>query len=206
MANEKIHEYVDQVQTWELATTEVMIDSEVYDAPIDVWRSKKLRVRDLMSPFSTSNGAFLHLNNFVLPSVNTARPVPVGSPVVMNNMGINYDQFGQPSIMVPYMAGTYKVDVTMQVSRSSGGSSQQLSAWFRVNNNDVPYSNVHVNTVANTNFMEVTFSALLTVWPYDGIQVVVAVTDTGIYLHNELANGNVPHPATPACRVIITNA
>ena len=140
-----------------------------------------------------------------MPTANIPRPLPWAGQAINSNFGVQYDAFSQPSVLVPFKSGVYKFEVTLQVSRSSGGSNQQISSWFRYNGNDIPYSNVHINTVANSNYLVVQYSVIVNMNAYDNVQVMWSVTDTAIYLQAEPNNTGVPHPHTPSCRLLITN-
>lgn len=205
MANEKIHEYVDQVQVNEINDNQVYIDTDVYDYNVGDWVSKKLFVRDIYSPYAKCWASLFNNNNLTLPTTNTPRPLPWYNISVNSNIGIQSDGFGTPSYLVPFKSGAYKFEVTLQISRSSGGGSQQLSAWFRYNNNDISFSNQQINTMPNSNFLLVQFSAIVYMNAYDNVQVMWSVTDTGIYLQQQPSNVSVPYPITPSCRLLITN-
>jgi hypothetical protein len=202
MANEKIHEYVDQVGIYEIQNNDIMVDTEVFDG--SNWLSKKLLLKDSILPYYKSFGElFLTGFNWYPSGVNLPRPIPFNSSYVQNSIGIGYDAYGQPSIIQVVRGGYFQIDVTLQIARSSGGAVQELSLWLRQNGSDIPNSNMHVSVVANTNLLVVTYSKLVLISDYQNIQLMWSVTDANIYLKNEVANGSVPHPATSPARIII---
>jgi hypothetical protein len=202
MANEKIHEYVDQVGIYEIQNYDIMVDTEVFDG--SNWLSKKLLLKDSILPYYKSFGEFYMTGFNWFPSgTNLPRPILFNSAYVQNQIGIGYDAYGQPSIISVVKGGYFEVQATLQVARSSGGSVQELSLWLRQNGSDINDSNMHVSVVANTSLLVINYTKLVYIGDYQNIQLMWSVTDANIYLKNEFANGSVPHPATSPARIII---
>jgi hypothetical protein len=201
MANEKIHEYVDQVGLYEIQNYDIFVDTEVFDG--SNWLSKKLLLKDSILPYYKSFGELFLTGFNWFTALNVPRPIPFNSSYVQNQIGIGYDSFGQPSIISVVRGGYFEIEATLQVARSSGGAVQELSLWLRQNGTDIPNSNMHVNVIANTNLLVVTYSKLVMIGDYQNVQLMWSVTDANIYLKNEVANGSIPHPATSPARIII---
>jgi hypothetical protein len=98
--------------------------------------------------------------------------------------------------------GVFNVQFSAQLSRTSGGSSQQISIWFRKNGIDIPNSNTHLNVQANAGKLVAGWNYFFDLNQNDTIQIMYSVTSTTIQLLHENADLVVPHPATPS--VIVT--
>jgi hypothetical protein len=94
--------------------------------------------------------------------------------------------------------GVYNLQFSAQLSRTSGGSSQQISIWFRVNGTDIATSNTHLSVQANAGKLVAAWNYMLQCNANDEIQIMWAVTDTAVTLHYQAADLSVPHPATPS--------
>ena len=98
--------------------------------------------------------------------------------------------------------GVFNVQFSAQLSRTSGGSSQQISIWFRKNGINIPNSNTHLNVQANAGKLVAGWNYFFDLNQNDTIQIMYSVTSTTIQLLHENADLVVPHPATPS--VIVT--
>ena len=154
---------------------------------------------------SIKNTIFSNLARGSYYSVNNQIPTVANTPNSMEFSTIDFQsgvQLIASDTIKVLKDGVFNVQFSAQLSRTSGGSSQQISIWFRKNGSNVPNSNTHVNVQANA-------GKLVTAWNYffdlnqnDTIQIMYSVTSTAIQLLHENADLVVPHPATPS--VIVT--
>lgn len=99
--------------------------------------------------------------------------------------------------------GTYNVQFSAQLERTSGGASEQCMIWFRVNGIDVINSNTHLTMQANAGKLVGAWNLFLQLVAGDRVQIMYAVTDTDITLLYEPSDLVIPHPATPSMIVTI---
>lgn len=155
--------------------------------------------------FNIKNTIFSSLARGSYYSVNNQIPTVPNTPNSMEFSTIDFQsgvQLIASDTIEVLKDGFFNVQFSAQLSRTSGGSSQQISIWFRKNGIDVPNSNTHLSVQANA-------GKLVTAWNYffdlnqnDTIQIMYSVTSTTIQLLHENADLVVPHPATPS--VIVT--
>jgi hypothetical protein len=97
--------------------------------------------------------------------------------------------------------GFYNIQFSSQIVRTSGGSDQQISIWFRKNGVDVPFSNSHLNVNSNNTKMIAAWNFMLYCNVNDEIQIMFSVTSTAIQLLAEPITAI--HPETPSTIVTI---
>jgi hypothetical protein len=128
----------------------------------------------------------------------------LNSSVIGNGISVVLDGSSLPTKIKPTKQGYFNIQFSAQISRTTGGSSQQVSIWLRKNGVDVPQSNTHLNVVANSNKSVASWNWFLSCNANDEIQIMWSVTDVAIQLLAEVANVVVPHPATPSLIVTIS--
>ena len=203
MANEKIHDYVDQVVGGEIRNNNIFIDTDT-EVTAGNWVSKKLLLADALSEFNTPFGDFYDTTTQIQTGANLVKAMQLNSSVTGNGISVVLDGSSLPTKIKPTKQGYFNIQFSAQLSRTTGGSSQQVSIWLRKNGVDVPQSNTHINVVANSNKSVASWNWFLGCNANDEIQIMWSVTDVAIQLLAELPNLVVPHPATPSLIVTIS--
>ncbi len=146
---------------------------------------------------SLGNGSYYSVNNQIATVANT--------PNSMEFSTIDFEsgvQLVASDTIEVLKNGVFNVQFSAQLSRTSGGSSQQISIWFRKNGIDIPNSNTHLNVQANAGKLVAGWNYFFDLNQNDTIQIMYSVTSTAIELLYQSADLAVPHPATPS--VIVT--
>ena len=203
MANEKIHDYVDQVVGGEIRNNNIFIDTDT-EVTAGNWVSKKLLLTDALSEFNTPFGDFYDTTTQIQTGANLVKAMQLNSSVIGNGISVVLDGSSLPTKIKPTKQGYFNIQFSAQISRTTGGSSQQVSIWLRKNGVDVPQSNTHINVVANSNKSVASWNWFLACNANDEIQIMWSVTDVAIQLFAEAPNLVVPHPATPSLIVTIS--
>jgi len=148
-----------------------------------------------------SEGVMKHNAHASYYSQFTQTATGANSPQVMEFSQIDFEQGVQwvsgNKIKVG-SDGVYNLQFSAQLSRTSGGSSQQISIWFRKNGTDIATSNTHLSVQANAGKLVAAWNYMLQCNANDEIQIMWAVTDTAVTLIYQAADLSVPHPATPS--------
>jgi hypothetical protein len=146
---------------------------------------------------SLARGSYYSVNNQIATVANT--------PNSMEFSTIDFEsgvQLIASDTIEVLKNGVFNVQFSAQLSRTSGGSTQQISIWFRKNGIDIPNSNTHLNVQANAGKLVAGWNYFFDLSQSDTIQIMYSVTSTAIQLLHENADLAVPHPATPS--VIVT--
>lgn len=117
------------------------------------------------------------------------------SSIIINNNGI-----GNPTRITMGINGTYNIQFSAQLSKTSGGDNK-ASIWLRKNGVDVAYSNTHVTMKANANYVVASWNFFVTATVGNYFEIMW-VQDGGISLLYEAPDLVTPHPATPS--IILT--
>jgi hypothetical protein len=193
MANE-IHNYPLEIYT--------IGDNDYLD--VDYWNgagydSSKLQGFNLKNTIfsSLARGSYYSVNNQIATLVNTPNSMEFSTIDFQSGVQL----IGSDTIEV-LKNGVFNLQFSAQLSRTSGGSSQQISIWFRKNGIDIPNSNTHLSVQANAGKLVSAWNYFFNLSQNDTIQIMWSVTNTAIQLLHENADLGVPHPATPS--VIVT--
>jgi hypothetical protein len=205
MANSKIHEYTDSATLSDVQNLPVLIDCEVEE--IGGWISKQLDVKNIIDASNDTMqrifGQYHDTTTQVHTVVNSAKAMELNSIVFNNGMSLVNDAFGKPTILRVASAGIYNLQFSAQINRTTGGSTERASIWFRQNGVDVPNSNTHVDVVANSKYLVASWNSFFNCSANTDIQLMWSVTTLAIKLLAELPDLLVPHPATPSLIVTI---
>jgi hypothetical protein len=189
MANE-IHNYPIEAY--------VIGDNDYFD--VDMWNGSGYDTAKLQG-FNIKNTIFSSLARGSYYSVNNQIPTSINSAIPMEFETIDFQSgiqlIGTDTIEV-LKNGVFNVQFSAQLSRTSGGSSQQISIWFRKNGFDIPNSNTHLSIQANAGKLVASWNYFFNLNQNDKIQIMFSVTSTAIELLFETPNLSVPHPATPS--------
>jgi hypothetical protein len=155
MANEKIHEYTDSATLSDVQNLPVVIDCEVQE--VGGWVSKQLDVKTIIDESNDTMrrtfGQYHDTTTQVHTVLNSPKAIELNSIVFNNGMSLVNDAFGKPTILRVPTAGIYNLQFSAQITRTTGGSVEKASIWFRQNGVDVPNSNTHVDVVANSKYL-----------------------------------------------------
>jgi hypothetical protein len=206
MANEKIHEYLDSTTLEDLDKRPVVIDCDVQEDDAS-WISKQLNFRTLFEFMNDSaqkiTGSFYHDGNQIHTSANVPKPMNIANTEWSNGISVTNDLSGNPSRIQVGSKGKYNLQFSAQLYRTSGGSNEQVSIWFRKNGVDIPNSNTHVNVVANSRYLVASWNFFVDCEQFDFIQIMWSVTNIAITIPSVAPDLIVPHPATPSLIVTI---
>jgi hypothetical protein len=155
--------------------------------------------------FNLKNTIFSSLGRGSYYSVNNQIPTVANTPNSMEFSTIDFEsgvQLIASDTIEVLKNGVFNVQFSAQLSRMSGGSTQQISIWFRKNGIDIPNSNTHLNVQANAGKLVAAWNYFFNLNQNDTIQIMYSVTSTAIELLYQSADLAIPHPATPS--VIVT--
>ncbi len=199
-----IHGYADFVSQQDLRESKVQIDTDVQN-PDGTWTSKQLSQWEFVDFIQKATSGFAAnfscVVNQTANAANTEYAIPIQSQEYNNGFGITNDGNGQPTLINVGVGGTYKVSVGLEITRTSGGNSQHIDTWFKVNGNPISNSNAHMVVQANSGHVVLPNENILFLNQGDKLQVMWAVSDVGIRLQYDGVTGL--HPANPAARITI---
>lgn len=167
-----------------LSATDLLLISEVTS---DGYASKSITGAEIRT--SNPYGLFVSLETQTTV-VNTPTPMRIAN--VLLNQDVNIAESSQ---MVVDQDGIYNVQFSAQIYRTSGGSTQHVDIWFRVNGVDVDNSNTKV-TVQNEYYHNPAWNLFVSLRAGDYVEIMWATTSSSIELIHE--NGNSIHPAIPS--------
>jgi len=167
-----------------LQTTDLL---EISEATPDGYTSKSITGAEMR--ISNPYGLFVSLETQTT-SVNT--PTPMRMADVLLNQGVNIAENSQ---MVVDEDGIYNVQFSAQIYQTSGGSTQHVDIWFRVNGIDIDNSNTKV-TIQTDHYHNPAWNLFVSLRAGDYVEIMWATTSTSIELIYE--NGNSIHPAIPS--------
>ena len=157
----------------------------------DGYISKSVTGLEVMQSVNTSNafGSFIDLNTQTT-SANTPTPMRMRETIMANDVSID-----EETKMVVEQEGIYNVQFSAQIYRTSGGSTQHVDIWFRVNGVDIDNSNTKV-TIQNDHYHNPAWNFFIRLNSGDYVEIMWATTASTIELIYE--NGSSIHPAIPS--------
>jgi hypothetical protein len=126
-------------------------------------------------------------------TANTPTAMLISQTGFLNNIAIS----GTTGIQVND-AGYYNLQFSAQLYRTSGGTSQHVDIWLRVNGTDVSNSNTRINVNNNSVYQVAAWNWFLYMAASETVEIMWATTDATIQLQSEVANLIIPHPETPS--------
>ena len=126
-------------------------------------------------------------------TANTPTPMLISQTGFLNNIALS----GTTGMQVND-AGYYNVQFSAQIYRTSGGTSQHVDIWLRVNGTDVSDSNTRINVNNNSVYDVAAWNWFLYLAASDVVEIMWSTTAATIQLQSEAANLIIPHPATPS--------
>ena len=156
--------------------------------------SKKMR-RDKLIETVVGNiplGSFYD-NTTQTATANTPTAMLISQSLYLNNISLS----GTTGMQVND-AGYYNVQFSAQIYRTSGGTSQHVDIWLRVNGTDVANSNTRINVNNNSVYHVAAWNWFVSLDASDTVEIMWATTAATIELRSEVANLIIPHPETPS--------
>lgn len=156
--------------------------------------SKKMR-RDKLIETVVGNiplGSFYD-NTTQTATANTPTAMLISQSLYLNNVALS----GTTGMQVND-AGYYNVQFSAQIYRTSGGTSQHVDIWLRVNGTDVANSNTRINVNNNSVYDVAAWNWFVSLDASDTVEIMWATTAATIELRSEVANLIIPHPETPS--------
>jgi hypothetical protein len=159
-----------------------------------VFVSKKMRRDKLVETIigNIPSGSFYE-NTTQTATANTPTAMLISQTGFLNNISLS----GTTGIQVND-AGYYNVQFSAQVYRTSGGTSQHVDIWLRVNGTDVSNSNTRINVNNNSIYHVAAWNWFVYLAASDTVEIMWATTSATIQLQSEVANLIIPHPETPS--------
>jgi hypothetical protein len=159
-----------------------------------VFVSKKMRRDKLVETIigNIPSGSFYE-NTTQTTTANTPTAMLISQTGFLNNISLS----GTTGMQVND-AGYYNVQFSAQVYRTSGGTSQHVDIWLRVNGTDVSNSNTRINVNNNTIYHVAAWNWFVYLAASDTVEIMWATTSATIQLQSEAANLIIPHPETPS--------
>ena len=127
-----------------------------------------------------------------VPGASTPRAMYYNSTFTIVNFQINNDAFGNPSIIQNSFGGVYNLQFSAQVFQSSGGGSDNIDIWIRLNGVDVNWSNTRLTLANNGHFVVASWNWVLGVKPLTEIQIMWATSGNSISLQSDPATAYSP--------------
>jgi hypothetical protein len=157
----------------------------------DGYISKSVTGLEVMESVKRSNafGSFIDLNTQTT-SANTPTPMRMRETITAKDVSID-----EGTKMVVEQDGIYNVQFSAQIYRTSGGSTQHVDIWFRVNGVDIDNSNTKV-TIQNDHYHNPAWNFFIRLNSGDYVEIMWATTANTIELIYE--NGSSIHPAIPS--------
>jgi hypothetical protein len=157
----------------------------------DGYISKSVTGLEVIESLKTLNafGSFIDLNTQTT-SANTPTPMRMSETTMAMDVSID-----EETKMVVEQDGIYNVQFSAQIYRTSGGSTQHVDIWFRVNGVDIDNSNTKV-TILNDHYHNPAWNFFIRLNSGDYVEIMWATTSNTIELIYE--NGSSIHPAIPS--------
>ena len=133
---------------------------------------------------------------------NTAYPMKLNSTdsTATSGFSIINDGLGNPTIIKAANAGIYNIAFSVQIQRTSGGSSETVNIWLKRNGSNLAWTNTFVNVQANAGYLVAAWNFLVQLDANSEAQLMWSTSSTTIQLVTGAATG--VHPETPS--VILT--
>jgi hypothetical protein len=158
----------------------------------DDYESKSVTGLEVMESVKRSNafGSFIDLNTQTTIA-NTPTPMRMSETTMAMDVSID-----EETKMVVEQDGIYNVQFSAQIYRTSGGTTQHVDIWYRVNGVDIDNSNTKITIANNGHFLVASWNFFIRLNSGDYVEIMWATTANTIELIYE--NGSSIHPAIPS--------
>jgi len=191
MADKKISQLPQK--TSPMGASDLLEVSEAQILP-GVFVSKKMRRDKLVETIigNVPSGSFYETSTQTT-TADTPTAMLISQTGFLNNIALS----GTTGMQVND-AGYYNVQFSAQLYRTSGGTSQHVDIWLRVNGTDVANSNTRINVNNNSVYDVAAWNWFVLLAASDVVEIMWATSAATIQLQSEVANLTIPHPATPS--------
>lgn len=133
-------------------------------------------------------------------AINTPTAMKFNSTdaVATNGISVANNGSGNPTRLTVTQTGTYNVQFSAQVYRTSGGTAETIDIWLRANGTNVPNTDTVVNLNNNGVYVVAAWNFFIYLTSSQYVELMWAVTATTIQLTQAPENLSVPHPAIPS--------
>jgi hypothetical protein len=158
----------------------------------DTYISKSVTGLEVMESVKKSNafGSFIDLNTQTTIA-NTPTPMRMSETTMAMDVSID-----EETKMVVEQRGIYNVQFSAQIYRTSGGTSQHIDIWFRVNGTDIDNSNTRMTVANNGHYLVASWNLFVPLNSNDYIEIIWSTTASTIILQSDTV-GTI-HPAVPS--------
>ena len=180
-------------KTTPMGASDLLEVSEAQFLP-NTFVSKKMRRDKLIETVigNIPSGSFYE-NTTQTATADTPTAMLISQTGFLNNIALS----GTSGMQVND-AGYYNVQFSAQLYRTSGGTSQHVDIWLRVNGTDVSDSNTRINVNNNSVYVVAAWNWFVLLSASDTVEIMWSTTAATIELRSEVANLIIPHPATPS--------
>lgn len=126
-------------------------------------------------------------------TINT--PTPISASTISESLGITINNGSQ---FVVSSGGTYNFQFSLQLVKTQGGSSEDIYIWFRINGNDIPWSNTKLSLANNNDYSVAAWNFITSLNTNDYIELICSVTSTNIILLSETGSSSPTRPGIPS--------
>ena len=154
-------------------------------------------------PISTNYGQFYSTVSQPVLGSNVITPITVNSTYEAANVEI-YGGAGTSSRIRILNTGVYNIQLSAQMNLTSGSSAKVGDFWFRINGNDVPWSNSKQTIVGQDNqtLFYVNFLSSFTSGQY--FELMMSCNDSNFILEANGAGTGPTRPGTPSIIFTVT--
>ena len=180
-------------KTTPMGASDLLEVSEAGFLPNTFVSKKMQRDKLIETVFGNFPAGSFYENTTQTATANTPTAMLISQTNFLNDVSIS----GTTGMQVNN-AGYYNVQFSAQIYRTSGGTSQHVDIWLRVNGTDVANSNTRINVNNNSVYQVAAWNWFLLLAASDTVEIMWATTAATIELRSEVANLIIPHPETPS--------
>lgn len=148
---------------------------------------------------SGAYGRFYDTTTQIATDINTPQIFKFNNSGITNNISLQNDNFGNPTRVTVGVTGTYIIEVSFQLHKTSSGLTSQANSWLRFNavdsSGDVLNSTRVVTLANNGDLLLVCYNFMINMSVGQYIQTMWSVTSTTMHIDPQVANLSVPYPA-----------
>lgn len=157
----------------------------------------------LFSAISTNYGCFYSTSTQPVIGANTITPITVNSTYEASNIEI-YGGAGTSSRIRILNGGVYNIQLSAQMNLTTGNQPKVADFWFRINGNDVPWSNSKQTILGqdNQHIFSLNFVSTFTAGQY--FELMMNSDNDKFILEANTAGTGPTRPATPSIIFTVT--
>ena len=128
-------------------------------------------------------------------TINTPTPMKFNTTDFASGFVIQNNLSGNPTRIKATNAGKYNLQFSAQLNRTSGGNSEEVDIWLRINDNNVGWSNTGISLQANAGKLVASWNFFINLTAGQYVEIMWLQTDN-IQILAEVAGVN--YPETPS--------